>query len=128
MFSLIHASAAVCLTEVFFELAIYSDEFLSDEFVLPAGLFNLDFEIIVTGLLVLIESTCVLEQSFIQFLGLISRTFKSLLEVFKRIDLNCVVEVGLRIVLHGTDPALELRFASDLSIILIQRGHFIWDS
>jgi hypothetical protein len=71
------------LTQVFLKLAINRNHFLCNQLVLAVRVTNFGLQIIITGLLVLVEAIDVFEKPLIQDLCLIFGPLETLLQVFE---------------------------------------------
>jgi hypothetical protein len=77
-----------CLAQVFFKLAINRDHLLGNHLVLAMRVANFGLQIIITGLLVLVETINVFEKPLIKGLCLILGPLETLLQIFERVNLS----------------------------------------
>jgi hypothetical protein len=108
------------LAQVFFKLAIDRDHLLGNHLVLAVRVANFGLQIIITGLLVLVEAINVFEKPLIKGLCLILGPLETLLQIFERVDLSDIEVLRVCILLGSLDPVNQVRLASDLLVILVE--------
>lgn len=108
------------LAQVFFKLAIDRYHLLGNHLILAVRVAYFGLQIIITGLLVLVEAINVFEKPLIKGLCLILGPLETLLQIFERVDLNDIEVLRVCILLGSLDPVNQVRLASDLLVILVE--------
>ena len=109
-----------CRAQVFFKLPINRYHLLGNQLILAVRFADFGLQIIITGLLVLVEGINIFEKPLIKDFCLILGLLESLLQIFKRVNLSDIEILRICILLGSLDPVHQVRLASDLLIILVE--------